>query len=652
MSGYLSFPTFPSVPSMAAETQDFVENLLTDSRAAAADAIDRAYDAIESLRDARPPEELPDPPIPPTINTSFSNAAALSFGAQADFGSLTVELPPDFAPEDIVIPSLEDEIPEYVPLITGLSLPGAPTAASVAMPVPPAIDTTFVIPDAPTPDYGDIPDLLPLDLPTYVPPTLEAFTDEPPEFSALVPSSAIDWAEPAYEAWIADELQGVLQTMLAGGTGIDPLVERAIWERDRGRLDVAARSALEDARDDFAASGFDLPGAALMARTITTRKDNQDKVSQLSRDVSVKQADLEQTNRQFAIKSGTELENIFVQIFMKTTDRSFDIAKFAVEARIQIFNAEVAAFNVEQQLFTARIERYKVGLAYVQAQIESYKARLSAESIKTDINKSLIEAFKAKISAFQAEADAYRALVQAASARADLQKNRVELFRAEIEGVQAVYAAKKSEFDGYAARIQGESAKASLEEANSRAYSARVGAISSVVEIKVKGADLKLAKQKMLLDSHLGNLTRLGQLSAQQLQAIQARIGAYEAITQRDTAKYGANVTKDQLAATEQIEAAKVLVAYYGTQIEVWKGRVQSLLENSKIISESMRTAGQIAGTLAAGAYAGTSVSAAFGGSVSRAENASQSQSFSDTQSESTSTSNNTNTNHNYNHET
>ena len=57
---------------------------------------------------------------------------------------------------------------------------------------------------------------------------------------------------------------------------------------------------------------------------------------------------------------------------------------------------------------------------------------------------------------------------------------------------------------------------------------------------------------------------------------------------------------------------------------------------------------GQIAGTLAAGAYAGTSVSAAFGGSVSRGETTSHGRSYSESKTDGTSVSNTTN--HNYEH--
>lgn len=651
MAGIVIQPNFPSVPSMTAEAQDFVEQLLTDSRAAAADAVDVANAAIAALAEATMPDDVPSPPSPPTLITKIESGLGAVFEETPDLGEIDVQVPSAFTPDDITIPDILTDIPEYASVVSALELPSAPEPLAVTVPSPPTIDTTLTVPDEPAPNYGDIPDLLPITLPVYTAPVLEDFTDDVPTFSAQVPSSAIDWTEPQYNAWIADRLKSVLEVMLAGGTGIPTAVERAIWDRDRARLDVAARATIEDAAGEFAAKGFDLPGGPFLARVMQAQRENREKVAQASRDVAIKQADLEQTNRQFAVKTGAELENMFVQIFISTTGRSFEIAKYAVEARIQIFNAQVAAFNVEQQVFAQRIERFKAKLQYALAQIDVYKAQLEAERVKGELNKELIASFRAKIEAYQAQVEAYRAVVQAAVARAELQRSRIELFRGQIEGIRAQVDAKKSEYDGFAARVQGEVAKAGLEESNARAYSARVSAITGVAELAVKDVDAQLARSKHRLDAHLGELQRLGQLSGQQLQAIQARGALYDSITRRDSAKFDAERATRQVEIQSQIEMSRNLVAYYEAQGKVWMANVARLTEYAKINASSIQAAAQIAATIAAGSYAGTSVSAAFGGNVSRSETGSQNFSYSESKSESSSESTSVSENHNYEHE-
>lgn len=634
----LSFPAFPSVPSMAQEAQDFVEELLRDSRDKATTAVTQALASIDELKNATFPNSTPAPPTLPVITTSFSSSLGMDISEPADLGDVTVSLPTAFIADAITVPDITTAIPEYQSLVQGLTIPDPPTPASFTLPISPNIETDIVVPDAPVANYGDIPDLYDLNLPTFVSPTLTAFSGEAPTFNVLPPSGAIVWGEPAYDAWIADKLKVVLNEMLDGGTGIAVNVERAIWERDRGRLDLAALADIQNANDEYASNGFELPGMSVMARVRDIVAKSRSEVSKASRDVAIKQADLEQTNRQFAVKTGVELENMFVQIFLSVTQRSFDIAKLAVESQIQIYNAQVAAFDVENKIFATRLEKFKADLQFALSQIEAYKAQLQAEAVKGELNKSKIDAFKAKVEAYQAQAQAYKAVVEAATARGELQKNKVELYRAQIEGAKLRIDAKKGEYDAYDSRIKGETARASLEESNARAYGARVQAISAKSEITVKQAEAQLRVADQKLKAYLGNLDYMGQLSARQLQAIQVRATTLESAYRRDAQKFEVTKAGKQLEIQAQIETGRNLVAYYGTQVEMWKADVQRLTEYAKLNSEGIRAAGQIAATLAAGSMAGTSVSAAFGGSVSRGENTSQTETYSEQKSESQTT--------------
>jgi len=645
-------PAIPSAPSYTESTQAFVEDLISTSHANATAAIADARTAINELGTVLADVKIPSPPTPPTIQTNFSGSIGAGGQAIPDFGSVDAMSVSPFTPDAIVIPDIVAEIPPYIPIITGYSLPDAPAPAVVSLPTPPGLDLSFDIPgSAPTPDYGSIPDLAQIDLPSFNVDSLEPFTDATPTFDANVPDPGIIWTEPKYNAWIADTLKATLQQMLNGGTGIPVVVEKAIWERDRGRLDIAAAAEIQSANDEWAAKGFNLPPGALMARTMGVRRDNRVELSKQSREVAIKQADLEQANRQFAVKSGTELENIFVSIFNGQAQRAFDIAKLTVDYKIQIYNAQVTEFNVRKEIFGLAVEKFKTKLQYVLSQIDAYKARIEAEKTKVEINKDLIDAFTAKVTAFNSQVEAYKALISAATAKADLQKTKIELYKGEIEGVQAVLSAKKSEFDAYTARIQGESAKATLEEANAKAYEARVGAITAVAEITLKEADIKLAVSKQKLDFALGELTRLGAYAQVQLQQIQARVSAYEAESHREEVNLQLSRSQAELALQATIEAAKVQIAFYQAKIEEWKESVTALVQFTTVNADAIKAAGQIAATLAAGALAGTSVSAGFSGTVGLSQSQQQSESYqasvheATTTAFSTSVANNTNTN-------
>jgi hypothetical protein len=646
----LSFPTFPSVPTMAQESQDFVEGLLTEARAQAVAAVADARTQIGLLSHVVPPGmNLPAPPKPPVLTSDFSGALGSAYAAPVDVGTIDSTIPSMITLDAITIPDIISNIPDYVPIITGYILPEPPIAASVTFPDAPTVETDFTLPDAPTPAYGDIPTLTAINIPTYSALTLEPFGGTTPTFGVATPSPVVAWTEPAYQAWIADSLKVALASILATGEIIPSEVERAIWERDRNRLDIIAAKSIAEATDEYAAKGFSLPPGMLLARISEVRRDNDGKVSQLSRDQAIDQAKRAQDNVQFAIKTGAELEATFVQIFLQNTQHNFDIAKYAVEARIQIFNTEVERFNVEEKIFAAEISKYEVGLKFALAQLDQFKALLEAEKLKSEVNRDLIEAYKAKIQAFTAQVEAYKSLVDAAGKRADLQKNKVEIYKTEIDAVGSVLAAKKNEFDAYVARVQGESSKAQLEEANAKAYAARIGGITAVADIQIKEASLQFEGSRLKVDVFKADLDRLGQLTAQQLALVQAKAAAYETSTRREIAQFEATKGTAELNLQTQVEASKVQIAYYQAALETWKTQVTEIIEFYRINADSIKAAGQIAATLAAGSMAGTSVSAAFNGSVSRGETTSQGETYSESKTETSGGHYDTNVNYNHN---
>jgi hypothetical protein len=648
---------YASVPSMALSTQTFVEHLLNDSRTAAQELVNDARAAITELKAPLDQPHFPNPPtvVSPLTTVEGGGALTATVVGVPNLGQIyeTINQGETFEPDHITIPDISGSIPLYTQLVTGFNMPAVPAAGSFTFPNVPALDLDLTVPAAPTPDYGLLPDLYTLTLPTYVAPVLAPFAHSAPTFDAVLNDDGIDWTEPTYTGHLATTLTATLQLLLAGGTGIDPVVENAIWERDRSR--VLKQSAADRAKvaDEWARKGFTLPLGAILAAQADIDMDAVNKIAQASRDVAIKQADLEQSNRQFAVKTGLELEQLYVQIFLAAAQRSFDIAKLAVDVRIQIFNALISKYNTDAKVFEVQMAQYRIELEYALAQIQSFKALVEAENVKADVNKSLIESYKAKIQAYQAQADAYGALVKAVVARSDLQKNKVDVYRAQIDGVVAQIGAKKQEFDAYSAQVSAEAKKADLEDANSRAYTARVSAIGAVAGITLKQAEVGIQNSQMKLQYKLGQLTQMGAIASEQLRAIQINASLYEANTRLATANVESGIKAKELQITSVIELNKAQIANYTAQLEQWRAQVVTIQANVQLQSEAMKTAAQIAGTMAAGAYAGTSVSAAFGGSVNRGETTSASKSTSDSTSTSISSINSfsqsTNTNFNHN---
>ena len=123
-------------------------------------------------------------------------------------------------------------------------------------------------------------------------------------YAAVVASPTIDVTfdavqEPALEE--ASALRATLEARLAGGTGLDSTVETAIWDRAREREAATAQAQVDEATLQDEALGFDFPTGALNARLEAVGQEYHNKVSGISRDIAIKQADLEQQNLRDAI---------------------------------------------------------------------------------------------------------------------------------------------------------------------------------------------------------------------------------------------------------------------------------------------------------------------------------------------------------------
>ena len=97
------------------------------------------------------------------------------------------------------------------------------------------------------------------------------------------------------QAWICE-------TLTNGGTGLAPHVEDQIWQRDRARVLQEVERAGREVLATFASRGFPLPPGAAAHQIAMIQQDAQAKIAQASRDVAIKQAEIEVENVRFAVE--------------------------------------------------------------------------------------------------------------------------------------------------------------------------------------------------------------------------------------------------------------------------------------------------------------------------------------------------------------
>jgi hypothetical protein len=97
------------------------------------------------------------------------------------------------------------------------------------------------------------------------------------------------------------------KALTEGGTGIAPSIEAQIWDRDRARVLKEAQRLEDETVQTWAARRYPLPPGAATYQVLQVRKDASDKIAAASRDVAIKQAELEIANVRFAVENAIKL---------------------------------------------------------------------------------------------------------------------------------------------------------------------------------------------------------------------------------------------------------------------------------------------------------------------------------------------------------
>jgi hypothetical protein len=165
------------------------------------------------------------------------------------------------------------------------------------------------------------------------------------------------------EEWICDTIQN-------GGTGMPAAVEDAIWQRSRDREALEANRQKRELTRAWAGRGFSLPPGVLVEGLMTVDQDLANKVSTHSRDVAIKQAEIEIENIRFAVQQGVQLRLgvmsaalDYMRAFMQPWQMAIDKAAALVDAKSRLWQSSAAYYN-------ALIAAEELQLKYDQISVE------------------------------------------------------------------------------------------------------------------------------------------------------------------------------------------------------------------------------------------------------------------------------------------
>lgn len=508
--------------------------------------------------------------------------------------SLSVDL------DDVVIDDFTDAAPVIPDRV-------APTVNFGTVPVLPTI-RDVAVPDAPAVTLPDLPTMLTLQSHTFGGINLHEDwldkLDDIPELSILQPSKLQYTRGSAYASQLLDNLKATLNARIQGGSGLNPAVEQAIWDRARDRETQIALAREQEVLRGAEALGFPLPPGAIAGQLADARREYHDKLSGLSRDIAIKQAELEQQNLREAIASATQLEAQLIDYSFKLESLAFEAAKALAENEIQVFNANIEHFKALLAGYQAYAAAYDTLIKAELNKIEVFKALLATEQTKSQINLALVQQYKAQIEGAMASVEVFKTQVAAAQTLVSLEQTRLQAAGEQIKAFVATNNAEMSKVELFKAQIGADNLLLEGYKTAAQAYSAKASAQGEKARVAVAQLQARVAAKglewdgwKALLSGEVAKVDAAAKQASILVDGYKVGVTATQAEAELYARMWEANMKQYEAGKSIVLQAAKI---NSDALMHTNDARLDAAKAGAQVMSQQVASAFNIVNTSAA----------------------------------------------------
>jgi hypothetical protein len=453
--------------------------------------------AINAINQANVLSSLAQSLTAPVINPIFPSGAsspAISISPPPSLTTFTWSVPnaPDaFVGTLNVNPYLPDTFDEAPPVLSFAPTPAgfsetAPTAPGIVYPSFPT-DPTIMLPAA--------PDLLSIATYQFGGVNLPTLDADVPVLNIVEPQIFPYTPGQGFVSDLLTKVTQIISDRLNGGTGLPPAVEKAIWDRGREREAKTLADGLAEV-DRMEALGYAFPPGPWLDARIKLQTEFAAQSYGFSREVMIKQAELEQANIKNALDEAVTLESKLIDEYNMIEQRVLEGVKYATEAGIQTYNAKVEAYKSYVSAYQLKVAIYEATIKGEMSKVQVYQAEVEAERAKAEINTALVQQFKVQTDAALSMIELYKAQLAAVQTKAEIEKLKIEIYGEQVKAFGSKISAYTAGVEGYKASIQAEATKQTAYASAVEAYSAQVGAQAKII-------DAKIAEYKGKLDAKL-----------------------------------------------------------------------------------------------------------------------------------------------------
>jgi hypothetical protein len=495
----------PIMNGPVTDIRGFVQGQFAEAQRFANDAQEQCNEFLEVLNGAAAYAV-------PTISMDWETIQApepLTPLPPVELDDVVYEEPADGPPAEITIDPVELGPMTFGVAAPTTDFPAAPELDIGTMPTIPAVGAV-AMPSAPTVTMPDTPGMLSLSIPTFAGLDLHedwlSKFDDIPTLELVEPTPYSYSVGPEYTSALLTALQQVITTRLGGGTGLDPAVEQAIWDRARSRETQIGLANEAEIMRNSEALGFHLPTGVLAAQLREAQQNYYDKLSGLSRDIAIKQADLEQENLKQAIEQGIALEAKLIDYSYQLERLTFESAKEIATNAIAINNTMVEQHKALLSTYQIYESAYRTMISAELAKVDVFKSLIAAEQAKADINRVLIEQYKAQIEASMTQVEIFKAEVGAAKTLVEIEGLKISAAGEQIKAFVATINAETAKVEAYKAGIEAEASKVQVYKVKADVFATEAGVQIEAAKANIAGNDARVRAKALEWDGYKAKL--------------------------------------------------------------------------------------------------------------------------------------------------
>lgn len=520
----------------------------------------------------------------------------------SDIKDRLAEEPPAEHDVDSVTANLV-EVPVFGGTSPTITFPEAPEYIAPVPATKPNVSEVDPMPSKPSDDLPSEVSLSSITIPNAPAINQPSFDISLPDFDIDAPTNVFVYEEPTYSSTLKDAIRTKLESDIEnGGTGLSATVETDIFDRAKEREEDLLEETKTRITDEWATRGFSLPSGVLTALHKDADTEYDNRRSQLSREISIEQARLEQTNVQNALKNGIELEGIEINFANQQAERVMRAAQLTIEFAIRIYQSKVESFNSKIRLYEAQFVAFANELQAEKLKLDRFLAELEKASLEDKIDNTKISKLNAEVGRYNTIISLYEAELGSRRIEVETEGLKIDFYRAQIEDYVAKVNEQNTEFNLYQANVNGELAKVELYKAELEAYRTEVEAAVASIEGESTRVSALTKIEDLKLDEYKARLDRYKVLKEVAIEELRSQVDIYEADINRYIAAIGQAKANEELklSASAREEALELETAK--ASLEEARINAEIAIKNKQLNLEANRGIVQMYSNLASAA--------------------------------------------------